>query len=162
MKQSAHAIILSPCRTKVLLVKRRDVPVWVLPGGGIEGGETPLSAAQREGEEETGLDLREPAPVGISHPRNALSNISHLYQFIADGAGSVTEETRDVQWFPLTKLPTMPPPYPEWIHDMATLQLPFEKQVVSVNYWAFIKHLVLHPILMFRFLLARLGVPVNR
>ncbi len=33
---------------KLLFVKRRDVPVWVVPGGGIEKGETPKEAFARE------------------------------------------------------------------------------------------------------------------
>lgn len=39
---------------KLLLVKRRDVPVWVFPGGGIEKGETPERAVVREVFEESG------------------------------------------------------------------------------------------------------------
>jgi 8-oxo-dGTP pyrophosphatase MutT (NUDIX family) len=31
--------------SKILLIKRRDIPVWVLPGGGIDQGESPETAA---------------------------------------------------------------------------------------------------------------------
>lgn len=40
---------------KVLLQKRRDVPVWFLPGGGIDKGESPEKAVVREIYEETGI-----------------------------------------------------------------------------------------------------------
>ena len=42
---------------KVILVKRRDCPVWVLPGGKIDDGETPEEAIIRETKEETGYDV---------------------------------------------------------------------------------------------------------
>ena len=44
---------------KVLLVKRGRAPfagLWSLPGGKVEGGETPRQAACREFKEETGID----------------------------------------------------------------------------------------------------------
>ena len=46
---------------KVLLLRRATEPakgLWTLPGGGINRGETPLEAAIRELEEETGLGYR--------------------------------------------------------------------------------------------------------
>lgn len=160
--QSAHAFILSPDGTHILLVMRRDTPVWVIPGGGLEEGETPIDCALREGAEETGLTLKLLEKIGISHPRNHLSNISHLYKLMPTGGmETLTQETQDIRWFPLCKLPLMPPPYPEWIHDMQTLALPFEKVVRSVNYWAFAKNVFLHPILILRFLLSRAGLHMN-
>lgn len=55
-------IICTNSSGEVLLIKWRD-PVsgrkfWEPPGGGIERGETPREAAQRELAEETGLTLR--------------------------------------------------------------------------------------------------------
>lgn len=39
---------------QLLLVKRRDIPIWVMPGGRIEPNETPQKAAIRESFEESG------------------------------------------------------------------------------------------------------------
>ena len=43
---------------KLLLVKRRDVPVWVFPGGGIVENETPEKAVIREVLEESGYKVK--------------------------------------------------------------------------------------------------------
>ena len=46
-------------QNKVLLVRRKRVPsagLWSLPGGKIEGGESPGEAARRELKEETGIE----------------------------------------------------------------------------------------------------------
>lgn len=43
---------------KILLVKRRDFPLWDLPGGHIDSGERPMEAAIREFLEETGFQIK--------------------------------------------------------------------------------------------------------
>ena len=50
---------------KILLMKRRDVEVWSLPGGAIEADETVAQAAVREVLEETGIDIALTRLVGI-------------------------------------------------------------------------------------------------
>src|SRR6476660_155688 len=48
-------------RGRVLLVKRGSPPMlgqWTIPGGVVELGETLRSAAEREAQEETGLNVR--------------------------------------------------------------------------------------------------------
>lgn len=58
-----QALIYDPASETVLLGKRRDTVrpeldgLWELPGGKIEGAESPLTAALREVEEETGVSL---------------------------------------------------------------------------------------------------------
>lgn len=163
-KQSAHAIILDREQKQILLVKRRDIPVWVLPGGGIEEGETPEMTAHREAFEETGLTIELVEKIGTYLPRNSLSNESHVFECVPhSGNLTLTNETQDIQWFPLDHLPPLPPPYPEWIEDgyAKKLMRPFTKKIVSVNYFAFIKNIFLHPILITRFLLSRLGIHLN-
>lgn len=56
MAQGAFVIIQNDGRD-ILLVKRKDIPLWDLPGGRIAEGETPESAAVREAFEETGYNV---------------------------------------------------------------------------------------------------------
>ncbi len=54
-------IMLLNGRGQVFVAQRIDMPsaAWQMPQGGIDKGETPLAAAQRELEEETGTDKAE-------------------------------------------------------------------------------------------------------
>ena len=47
-RQAVYGIVFNEERTKVLLIKRLDIPVWVLPGGGLDPGESPEAGAVRE------------------------------------------------------------------------------------------------------------------
>lgn len=55
------------CRNEgaVLLVRHRRLGAWLPVGGELEPGETPLEAARRELSEETGLEGRFPAGLGV-------------------------------------------------------------------------------------------------
>ncbi len=56
--KSVFTIIFSDDKKKCLLIKRRDIPLWVLPGGGKEHNETLENAAIRETKEETNLNVK--------------------------------------------------------------------------------------------------------
>lgn len=160
--KSVTGILFSPDRSSVLLIQRRDVPVWVLPGGGIDGAESPENAVVREILEETGFTVKVDRLVGDYIPINRLSKRTHLYECaILSGEMALSSETRGVRFFPLKELPPLPPPYPDWISD-ALLQLPpVQKKILSVNYSALLKNLFLHPILVIRFLFSRAGLTIN-
>lgn len=52
----AHTIVYQPSG-ELLLVRHEGVGLWVLPGGGVQGGETYREAAEREVQEEAGVEV---------------------------------------------------------------------------------------------------------
>jgi 8-oxo-dGTP diphosphatase len=163
MNESVAGIVFNPTSSEVLLIKRRDVPVWVLPGGGIEPEEDPESAVCRELLEESGLKVAIVRKVALYEPRNKLARRTHFFECkVLSGEPKISDETSDVRFFPLEKLPLMPPPYASWIADAAARHpQTLHKEIEGVNYWVFFKLLILHPILVGRFLLSRLGLHYN-
>ncbi len=161
--KSVAGAVFSKSRTEVLLIKRRDVPVWVLPGGGIDAEELPEAAIVREILEETGFHVKVVRKSGFYLPINRLAKPTLLYECgIEGGNAAISSETRSVAFFPLANLPPMPPPYQQWVEDARTaIDPPPIKTLDSLNYRAALKLFLLHPILMLRFLLARLGLPIN-
>jgi 8-oxo-dGTP pyrophosphatase MutT (NUDIX family) len=149
---------------QVLLIKRRDIPVFVLPGGGIEPGETPEDAACREALEETGYEVTIVRKVAEYTPVNSLTQLTHFFECaILSGTPTKGAETKEIAFFPLNSLPKfLVPPYPGWISDAAAKH-PYliRKPVEGASYAALLKNLILHPILVFRFLLTKIGIHIN-
>lgn len=149
---------------KVLLIKRRDIPVWVLPGGGVEIGESPETAAGREMEEETGCQVEIIRKVALYTPKNRLSKITHFYEVkLKSGFLKTGNETKDLQFFSLSALPKhLPPPYAHWIADAAARHPhTLHKDVAGVSYPVLFKLLLQHPLLVGRFLLTKIGIHIN-
>ena len=95
---------------KVLLTRRKDFPVWCLPGGGINAGETAAHAAIRETLEETGVEVKLTRLVGVYSRPNWWDGGDHSIVFIAEPIGGalvkMTNETVDATFFPVDQLPT--------------------------------------------------------
>ena len=161
--ESVAAILFNSDRTEVLLIQRRDVPVWVLPGGGLEANEKPEVGIIREALEETGFKVEIKRLVGVYTPINRLAKVTYLYECsILEGSAITTIETRGIQFFNLKALPKLiPPPYPDWIADSVNNGATVYKPISSATYLALLKNLFLHPILILRFILARMGWAIN-
>jgi 8-oxo-dGTP diphosphatase len=88
---------------KVLLTKRADFPVWCLPGGSIDSGETIAQAAIREAYEETGFEVKLTCLVGLYSRPNWVLEGSHGVLFTAEIMGGnlikETQETIDAGFF---------------------------------------------------------------
>jgi 8-oxo-dGTP diphosphatase len=103
---------------KIFLTKRQDYPVWCLPGGGVESGESVEEAIVREVLEETGMMVAVQRVVGIySRPFwrnggavNIVLQCEHLY-----GKPVTTDEVSEFGFFELNSLPVGVLP---WVEPM--------------------------------------------
>jgi 8-oxo-dGTP diphosphatase len=163
-KQAVYGIIFGKNRTEVLLIKRLDIPVWVLPGGGLDPKELPEEGSVREIFEETGYTCSVIRKVAEYLPVNKMTQFSHLFECrIESGSASTGPETKEVRFFPLDALPDLPPPYEGWIRDAAANHgTMLRKRIEGVSYWVLFKLFALHPILVGRYLLTKLGIHINR
>jgi 8-oxo-dGTP pyrophosphatase MutT (NUDIX family) len=78
---------------------------WELPAGGIDSGETPLEAAKRETQEETGLTPQDLQEIYSYYPSNGMSN--QVVRVIRGRVGEIEiresspkdeDEVAQVQW----------------------------------------------------------------
>ena len=88
---AAHVLVIDPAE-RVLLMHGAGIgpaDYWVLPGGGVEPGETPLEVAIREVREETGLQLTDTevaGPIGSGQVDFSVGNVDyrqHQHYFAA-------------------------------------------------------------------------------
>ena len=110
------AVVLD-LRGRVLVLERADVPgAWQFPQGGLDAGETPLAAARREAEEETGIPARAlrllgqypdllayELPEAAQSPRTGLGQVQYWYYFETRAVNAPLErlppgEFRDARW----------------------------------------------------------------
>lgn len=100
-----HSVIFDN-QQQVLLVHRRDMDLWDLPGGGMEVGETPVEAAIRETKEETGLDVEIDGllAVGVGIPPENVLGFLFLAR-LSGGQITTGVESDQVCYFAVGQLP---------------------------------------------------------
>ena len=82
------AVVLDP-RGRVLVLERSDVAgAWQFPQGGLDEGESPLAAARREVQEETGIPARALRLLG-RHPEPLAYELPAAAQTTRTGMGQV-------------------------------------------------------------------------
>ena len=101
---------------KVLLQRRGDSNRWGFPGGAIEPGETPETAAVRETKEETGLDVSIGRLIGvytdpdITYPNgDQAQSIVIAYELQVTGGRLFCDqdETRELKYFSKEEKPQL-------------------------------------------------------
>ena len=112
---------------RVLLVRQRGGPftgAWLLPGGGVDDGETLETALRREMREETGCelaDLREIARYEVDERTQDFRALVHLYAARAVGEPR-PEDGSAVRW----AIPTDPGFHPALRRELADAGLRVE------------------------------------
>lgn len=109
--------ILVNDQQEVLLNLRTDTHNWSLPGGYLEYGETYAEACVREYKEDSGLDVKIVAPIGIFdkgetvYPNgDVVQTITELFLVTAIGGQQLqhaTDETIKLAYFDFDNLPPL-------------------------------------------------------
>ncbi len=155
-KDAAIGIVFNKDRSQVLLVKRRDVPVWVLPGGGIEQGENSSEAVIREVFEETGLKVEVMRKAAKYSPVNKLARYTEIYECLSTkGYLQKGSETAEIQFFHLNHLPkNFFFLHEHWLKEaIENSSKLIERPLDQVTYWNLAKYFLRHPFWVIRFLL---------
>lgn len=93
---------------KILLVKHTYQLGWYTIGGGVEPGETPYQALQRELKEEVGVSLLTPAQLFAVYYSNNEKRDDYIIFYICQALlqkASHSAEIAAQQWFDLDNLP---------------------------------------------------------
>lgn len=150
-------------REKILLVKRRDVPIWVLPGGGIEKGETCENAAMRETKEESGYDIKIVRRVA-EYVHKGSSKKNNLFEaVVVGGRAEINNEASAIDFFYLDKIPELRHPLiDEWLVDLnKKSKRLIKREIQGVTIRQALGQIRKYPLLVVRFLLTKLGIHIN-
>lgn len=105
---TGSALVTGPRGTVLHWHKR--IGGWMQPGGHVDAGETPWTAALRETREETGLNVRHPdgGPLLLhldAHPAGPHFHLDLRYLLVGDDADPAPPpgESQQVRWFPLAE-----------------------------------------------------------
>jgi len=99
----------------VLLIKRKNPPFqdhWALPGGFVDPGESPETAARRELQEETRLKVKDIRQIGTygepdRDPRGQTVSVAFVAPVTGEPKVAAADDASDVGWFDLANLPPL-------------------------------------------------------
>lgn len=150
---SAHVLAFNSSGD-ILLVKRRDVPIWVIPGGTAEKDELPAQTAAREFFEETGIRVFEKKLSLAIHYFPLHKTGKHKYTFTtqlaADAKPIPTAESSVSAFFSPDQLPE-----PISVYEMRRIQgaiqamrLGYYTLYDEIHYYSEFRKLIKNPFLM--------------
>lgn len=105
-----RGICFNPETNSILLVKHTYSEGWVLPGGGVEVGESMLTAIKRELSEETGLKCKSAKVLDV-YQNSSISKRDHVVIYIVEDWLEEQAHERpkleiaETAWFSLGDLP---------------------------------------------------------
>ena len=146
-------IIFNNDNSKVLLVKRRDIPIWVLPGGGIEAEESPEQALIREIYEETGYHVQICRKCAEYEPINTLASFTTVFICrIVSGTSTLSDETSEIAFHSILNIQKdIFPPHILWIKEAITHADLIRRPLKEISYGQIIKYFLMHPWQVFRY-----------
>jgi ADP-ribose pyrophosphatase YjhB (NUDIX family) len=99
---------------KILLVQESTDNCWAMPGGWADVGDFPSEVAIRETKEESGFDVKPIKVIGVFDANRAGGRLEFFHAFkiiflceLIGGKATPSDETLDVQFFDLNKLPAL-------------------------------------------------------
>jgi len=149
-------------KKEILLVKRRDVPLWTLPGGNIKEKEYPIQAIKRELTEETNFKINVSYLAGfgkrkdIEHKKRKGDYLCAFFtcQKIS-GNFFPNEEITAIKFFKKNMLPrAMLQWHKKIIKNFNSSQK--KKININMNFREELISLIFHPLILLRFLIWRL------
>lgn len=160
---AAVAIIFNADQTQLLLVKRKDIPIWVLPGGGIESFETAEEALIREIEEETGYQVEIKRQCAKYTPLNRLAALTYVFIcHIKQGQAVLSKETSAINFYPLHQLPSnFFSIHQKWLEEALISTEIVYRPLNEVTYWACFKYLLRHPFQLMRYIFTRISMKTD-
>jgi len=157
--QDASLSIVLDSNDNIVLVRRNDVPVWVLPGGGISPGESPEEAAIRETFEESGLNVSIKEQVAIYSPINSLASTTYLFSCHIEtkDESHKSDEVSAIGSFALDQLPkNLFPLHRTFIQEWLTAPvLPIVRPLTEVTYLRIAFEFLKHPLWLLRYFWTR-------
>jgi len=161
--EGSSVIAYDKSKKRIVLVKRRDIPVWVIPGGGVEVGESPEQAAVRETKEESGFIVKIVRKVAVythigSHKKN------HLFEaIIVGGEARTNSEAKEVKLFSLDELPEPRHPHLDsWLNDLQkNSRSLIKKEIQGFTIKQALRQIHKHPTMVIRFILTQFGIRIN-
>lgn len=158
ISEGVIGLVEDPSRKNYFLwVKRMDLPIWVLPGGGIDLGESPEAAVVREVFEETGLQVTVKRKAAEYSPVNKWTATTHVFICERKG-GELTrgEESAEVSYFHLDSPPSpFFPLHHAWLKEALLNQGgTIKRPLTEFKWWKVGMFFFRHPVIVIRYLLA--------
>ena len=108
---SVRTIIFNDDRSKVLMVREKELQAYSLPGGWADLYDTPSETAKNESKQEAGVDIEIVRLVGLTS-RTPFKSNKNVPEYVAIFEAKATSElgeheyeTDDVNWFDIDNLP---------------------------------------------------------
>lgn len=158
----AFALVLKSKSNKILLVKRRDYPIWIMPGGGVNKNEAPEKAVIREVFEESGFKVKITRKIAEYSLRS--NRTSYFFECkVISGKPTPSRESSNVEFFDPSKLPEpINPQIFEYLEDYKLNKSDVIKKAnpeISKEFAN--KFFIMHPLISVRYLLTRIGIRTN-